>query len=88
MYTPKVIYVEKCLAIRHSHLLSVNHKCTGAATVGVCIASKVLVEAKVLDPVCSRWGTGGYGPGDVGNTLTQQLTGSLPVELGEPGIVS
>ena len=41
----------------------------------------------MLDLVRSRGRAGGNGPGDVGDTLPQQLTGALPVELGEPRIV-
>ena len=68
-------------------MLSVDSEWAGATTVGVDVTSKVLVETKVLDLVCPRGCAGSNGPGDVGNTFSQQLTGTLPVELGEPRIV-
>ena len=68
-------------------MLSVDSEWAGAAAVRIDITTKVLVETKVLDLVRSRGRAGGNGPGDVGDTLPQQLTGTLPVELGEPRIV-
>ena len=68
-------------------MLAGDNKRIGTAAVGINVTTKILVEAKVLDPVRS-WGCAwGYGPGDVGNTFPQQLAGTLPMELGEPGIV-